>query len=70
MGRFSEGGYEVYVDGVIGPWFLERWIMLAEEGLDIRYIILRPDEETTILRAFERTQRDCFPLNREDLKNI
>lgn len=67
---FSEGGYEVYVDGVIGPWFLEQWIKLAEEGFDIRYIVLRPDEETTISRAFERTQRDYFPLNRDDIKNV
>lgn len=21
--RFSAGGYEVFVDGTIGPWFLE-----------------------------------------------
>lgn len=68
--RFSEGGYEVYVDGVIGPWFLAPWIMLAEDGFDIRYIVLRPDEETTISRALERTQRDCFPLNRDDIKNV
>lgn len=68
--RFSEGGYEVYVDGVIGPWFLKQWIKLAEEGFDIRYIVLRPDEETTISRAFERTPRDYFPLNRDDIKNV
>lgn len=68
--RFAEGGYEVYVDGVIGPWFLAPWIKLAEEGFDIRYIVLRPDEETTISRALERTQRDYFPLNREDIKNV
>lgn len=68
--KFSEGGYEVYVDGVIGPWFLAPWVKLAEEGFDIRYIVLRPDEETTISRAFERTQRDYFPLNRDDIKNV
>lgn len=68
--RFSEGGYEVYVDGVIGPWFLSPWIKLAAEEFDIRYIVLRPDEETTILRALERTQRDYFPLNRDDIKNV
>lgn len=68
--RFSEGGYEVFVDGVIGPWFLQPWIKLAEEGFDIRYIVLRPDEETTISRALERTQRDYFPLNRDDIKNV
>ena len=30
--RFSEGGYEVYVDGVIGPWYLGPWINIAEKG--------------------------------------
>lgn len=67
--RFSEGGYEVYVDGVIGPWFLKPWIRIAEDGVDVRYIILRPDEQTTILRATEREQRDYFPLTHEVIKN-
>lgn len=31
---------------------------------------MRPDEETTISRALERTQRDYFPLNRDDIKNV
>lgn len=68
--KFSEGGYEVFVDGVIGPWFLAPWRKLAEEGFDIRYIVLRPDEETTISRALERTQRDYFPLKCDDIKNV
>ena len=68
--RFSGGGYEVYVDGVIGPWFLAPWIKLAEDGIDVRYIVLRPDEQTTISRALEREQRDYFPLNRESIINV
>jgi hypothetical protein len=23
--RFAQGGFEVVVDGVVGPWFLEAW---------------------------------------------
>ncbi len=68
--KFSEGGYEVYIDGVIGPWFLAPWIHLAEKGIDVRYIVLRPDEQTTIVRASERTQRDEFPLSRDVIANI
>ena len=26
---YAEGGYEVYVDGVIGPWFLKPWQNMA-----------------------------------------
>ena len=48
------GGYEVIVDGVLGPWFLDPWFGLAQSGFDIRYIILRPDEQTTISRAVNR----------------
>lgn len=31
--RFSAGGYEVFVDGTIGPWFLEPWEKLLRREL-------------------------------------
>lgn len=68
--RFSEDGYEVYVDGVIGPWFLAPWIQLTEEGFDVRYIVLRPEEQTTISRALKRPQKDGFPLNRDAIISV
>jgi len=52
--RFAGGGYEVIVDGVLGPWFLEPWLKLAQNGFDVRYVILRPSEQTTVLRATGR----------------
>jgi len=52
--EFATGGYEVIVDGVLGPWFLDPWIGLVQSGFDVRYIILRPDEQTTISRAVNR----------------
>lgn len=67
---YSEGGYEVYVAGTIGPWFLKPWIDIAETGIDVRYIVLRPDEQTTVLRATERKQREFFPLNSEVLRDL
>ena len=68
--RFSRGGYEVFVDGVIGPWFLEPWIELAKEGIDVRYIILRPDKDTTVFRATTRKQNEYFPLDVEVITNL
>jgi chloramphenicol 3-O-phosphotransferase len=52
--RYARGGYEVIVDGVIGPWFLDPWLKAVQDGLDIRYIVLRPALQTTIARAVER----------------
>ncbi len=45
--RFAADGYEIYVDSVIGPWFLKPWLNLARTGLDVRYVVLRPDEQCT-----------------------
>lgn len=68
--QFLAGGYEVYVDGVIGPWFLEQWLKLADEGCDVRYVVLRPDEENTVFRAANREQRKEFPLDDEAVRKM
>ena len=53
---FAVGGYEVLVDGIVGPWFLDPWVAAAKEGgIDLRYIALAPDEATTVARAIGRT---------------
>jgi predicted kinase len=50
------GGYEVVIDGIVGPWFLEPWRAVADrEGLDLRYVVLSPDDETAVARAVART---------------
>jgi len=54
VAKFAMGGYEVIVDGVIGPWFVEPWTRLVRDGFDVRYVILRADEHTTIYRATKR----------------
>jgi len=51
------GGYEVVVDGVVGSWFLEPWLELVKYGLDVRYVILRPSLEITILRNANRDKQ-------------
>lgn len=68
--EFSAGGYEVFVDGTIGPWFLPPWIRIADSGVDVRYIVLRPSEGITVLRAMERVQREFFPLTPEAVGEI
>lgn len=61
--QFALGGYQVFVDGVVGPWFLPPWRALAERGIDLRYVVLRPEEQEAIARAAQREQRPEFPLD-------
>lgn len=56
--RYVRGGYDVIVDGVIGPWFLEPWRSAVREGYEIHYIILRADKEETVQRAVCRSKLD------------
>lgn len=51
---FAEGGYRVFLDGVIGPWFLPT---LREElaGVpSLSYVVLRADEAEAVRRVRER----------------
>ncbi|GAB3683393.1 AAA family ATPase [Streptomyces sparsus] len=57
---YAAGGYQVVVDGVIGPWFLPPFREAADEaGLPLHYAVLRPDEQTTLARG---TARPDHPL--------
>lgn len=56
--RFVDGGYDVVVDGIIGPWFLAPWKELAQENFAVHYIILRASKEETLKRATERAKLD------------
>ena len=67
---YYEGGYDVFVAGTIGPWYIEPWLKIAQRGVDVRYVILRPSESTTILRATKRKQRKFFPLTVETVKDV
>jgi predicted kinase len=53
---YAAGGFEVIVDGVVGPWFLGPWLRAEAEGVDVRYVVLRPDEATTVARAINRKE--------------
>ena len=56
--RYVRGGYDVIVDGIIGPWFLEPWLHIVREGYEVHYIVLRADKEETTKRAIERSKLD------------
>lgn len=44
----------MFVEGIIGPWFFGPWFKAVREGFDIRFVVLRSNEQTTVLRAIER----------------
>ena len=56
--RYARGGYDVIVDGIVGPWFLEPWLNVVQEGYEVHYIILRTNKEETIKRAIGRSKLD------------
>lgn len=49
--EYARGGYAVYVDGIIGPWYLTPWIDVVKAGCDIRLIVLKPSLDVTLARA-------------------
>jgi cytidylate kinase len=67
---YAENGYAVFAAGTIGPWFIKPWLQIARKGVDVRYIILRPKAETTLLRVTGREQRAFFPLNADIVNDI
>ena len=52
---YAEGGYHVICDGIVGPWFIDLFRVTARErALPLSYVILRPDQHTTLERATSR----------------
>ena len=52
---YAEGGYQVVVDGVVGPWFVPPFREAAQTtGIPLHYLVLRPDEPSTLRRATAR----------------
>lgn len=56
--RYARGGYDVIIDGIIGPWFLEPWIKAAQDHYEVHYILLRASKEQTMERAAGRAKLD------------
>ena len=53
-GRFVRGGYPVVYDGVVGPWFLPRFLAAADVT-DADYVVLLPPLATCVERVRRRT---------------
>jgi predicted kinase len=51
----AAGGYPVFYDGVLGPWFVAFFREAAQaHGAPLDLIMLRPDRETTLARGVSR----------------
>lgn len=58
---YAAGGYQVFCDGVIGPWALQPFLGNAKSSeLDLHYLVLRADQPTTLARATARTGADAL----------
>jgi hypothetical protein len=56
--RYAAAGYEVFVDGIVGPWYLPCWHGVAGSQDPLRYVILRPSQEVAASRAVNRSGPD------------
>ena len=52
---YAAAGYTTILDGIYGPWFLERVLAVAAE-CELHYIVLRADLETSLDRAINRSE--------------
>lgn len=59
---YAAGGYTTIVDGIVGPWMLHHYREAAvrHPGVGMHYAVLRPDRETALRRAQERTSLDAL----------
>jgi cytidylate kinase len=55
-GRYVEGGYEVVVDGIVGPWLLGHLEWAAGTACrPLSYVVLRPTRQVARARALARS---------------
>ena len=55
------GGYEVFLDGVIGPWFLPVFFEEVDPAIALSYLVLRAPEEVAVARVRGRDGRGMSP---------
>jgi len=51
---FCDGGYDVYVDGVIGPWMLPVMRPELADSVELEYVVLRCDLSLALARVRSR----------------
>ena len=62
---FDKGGYEVVIDGIIGPWFLDRFASVYRDaGLPLDYVVLRASQDVLLSRVARRTGQPSIPEQR------
>jgi cytidylate kinase len=55
---YAGGGYDTILDGILGPWLLEAFRSACRNrGLDLSYVVLRPNLAVTLSRATQREGR-------------
>ncbi len=55
---YAKGGYDVILDGILGPWMLESFrATLQRCGLGLSYVVLRPSLDVVLSRAVRREGR-------------
>jgi chloramphenicol 3-O-phosphotransferase len=56
---YAGGGYDVIVDGIIGPWSLQPFRNAAKRaGLPLSFVVLRPSLNETLSRAVGREGKE------------
>ena len=54
---YAVGGYHVVLDGIIGPWFLDRLLARAStDQVDVHYVVLRPARTVAAQRVRGRPE--------------
>jgi chloramphenicol 3-O-phosphotransferase len=52
---YAQGGYDVIVDGIVGPWSLPQFVSgAARAGRGLSFVVLRPSFEEAFARAIAR----------------
>ncbi len=54
-GAFVRGGYDTVYDGILGPWFVDRFVA-GLGGVAVDYAVLLPDEEVCVERVRTRSR--------------
>lgn len=59
MLRYAKGGYDVVVDGIVGPWSLAPFVQAStNEGIPLSLAVLRPSFEQAFSRAMSREGKE------------
>jgi chloramphenicol 3-O-phosphotransferase len=59
MTGYAKGGYDVLVDGIVGPWSLPQFVSGARRGgFKLSFVVLRPSFDETFARAIARAGKE------------